>query len=82
VRHPPSTDGMPSRLAVLTDREFQVFLAISRGLSNAEVGYELFMSEATVKSHVTRILSKLDLRDRVQAVMLAYECGVAGRTGA
>ena len=80
VRHVPATNGLPPRLAALTDRELEVFLAISRGLSNAEIGAELFMGEATVKTHVTRILSKLDLRDRVQAVVLAYECGVAGGT--
>ena len=81
VRHAPATNGLSPRLATLTDRELEVFLAISRGLSNAEIGAELFMGEATVKTHVTRILSKLDLRDRVQAVVLAYECGVAGGTG-
>ncbi|MGC5173353.1 response regulator [Microbacterium sp. DT81.1] len=78
VRHAPTANGLPPRLAMLTDRELEVFLAISRGLSNAEIGAELFMGEATVKSHVTRILTKLGLRDRVQAVVLAYECGVAG----
>jgi len=78
TRHVPATTGLPPRLAVLTDRELEVFLAISRGLSNAEIGAELYMGEATVKTHVTRILSKLHLRDRVQAVVLAYECGVAG----
>lgn len=81
TRHVPATTGLPPRLAILTDRELEVFLAISRGLSNAEIGAELYMGEATVKTHVTRILSKLQLRDRVQAVVLAYECGVAGGSG-
>jgi DNA-binding NarL/FixJ family response regulator len=68
-------------LAALTDREGEVMLALSRGLSNAEIARELFLSEATVKTHVTRILGKLELRDRVQAVVMCYEQGLVDRDG-
>ncbi len=72
----PAADA---RLAPLTPREHEIFAALGEGLSNAEIAERFVLSEATVKTHVARVLGKLGLRDRVQAVVLAYETGVAGR---
>ena len=66
----------PKELEELTSRELEVFRLIARGLSNAEIGEQLFISDTTVKTHVTHVFQKLNLRDRVQAVVLAYQAGV------
>ncbi|MCW2762999.1 MAG: DNA-binding response regulator [Marmoricola sp.] len=79
---PVVAPGIPAELAQLTERELDVLRLIGRGLSNAEIAVEIVVAETTVKTHVARILSKLGVRDRVQAVVVAYETGFVGRSGA
>ncbi|MDT0215100.1 response regulator transcription factor [Rothia sp. ARF10] len=69
----------PAGVADLTARELEVYELLTRGLSNAEIGRELFISDTTVKTHVTRLLQKLGLRDRAQAIVLAYQSGLFER---
>jgi DNA-binding NarL/FixJ family response regulator len=75
VRRPPAGE-LPAALAALTDRETEVARLVARGLTNAEIGSRLYLSEATVKTYVSRLFTKLGLRDRVQVAVLAYETGL------
>ena len=77
-RTPPPDVALAATEGRLTDREIEVLRCVARGLSNAEIAAEMFLAEATVKSYVARILAKLDLRDRVQIVVHAYESGIVG----
>jgi DNA-binding NarL/FixJ family response regulator len=78
VALPPGRPDLAARVSELTSREQEVLRLLGRGLTNAEIGAALVISEGTVKTHVAHVLAKLELRDRVQAVIFAYECGLTG----
>lgn len=76
VRSPDTTASAPPELTLLTDREREVLHLVARGLSNSEIAVQLFVGEATVKTHVSNLLTKLDIRDRIHVVIFAYENGL------
>jgi DNA-binding NarL/FixJ family response regulator len=81
VRHPQQATPAPARLGNLTDREVEVLTLVARGWSNAEIAERLYVTPATAKTHLSRLLLKLDVRDRAQLIVLAYETGLVTPAG-
>ncbi|MDN5548504.1 MAG: response regulator transcription factor, partial [Rhodococcus sp. (in: high G+C Gram-positive bacteria)] len=79
VRSPEATTSAAPELELLTDRELEVLHLVAKGLSNSEIAGTLFVGEATVKTHVSNLLTKLNIRDRIHVVIFAYENGIVGR---
>jgi DNA-binding NarL/FixJ family response regulator len=80
-RRPPPDADPPPALSQLSQRERDVLLLVAQGMSNAEIAQKLFLGETTVKSHLARVFTQLDLRDRVQALVFAYETGLVRPNG-